>query len=106
MFNRRQFIKYSAALGAGLLLASRQDIGTALAARNARSSRAIGARARVDRDRHRPGHGHGPGPGMALPAGTLDPASITKYVTPLLIPPVMPRNTLSGQQAGAGHRLL
>ncbi len=26
-----------------------------------------------------------------LPGGTLDPASVTKYVTPLLIPPVMPR---------------
>ncbi|HET7202618.1 MAG TPA: multicopper oxidase [Steroidobacteraceae bacterium] len=27
----------------------------------------------------------------ALPGGTLDPASIPKFVTPLLIPPVMPR---------------
>jgi FtsP/CotA-like multicopper oxidase with cupredoxin domain len=26
-----------------------------------------------------------------IPGGTLDPASVTKYVTPLLIPPVMPR---------------
>jgi len=26
-----------------------------------------------------------------VPGGTLDPASITKFVTPLLIPPVMPR---------------
>ena len=26
-----------------------------------------------------------------IPGGTLDPASVPKYVTPLLIPPVMPR---------------
>lgn len=26
----------------------------------------------------------------AIPGGTLDPASVTKYVTPLLVPPVMP----------------
>jgi spore coat protein A, manganese oxidase len=26
-----------------------------------------------------------------IPGGTLDPADVTKYVTPLLIPPVMPR---------------
>ncbi len=30
----------------------------------------------------------------------LDPTSITKYVTPLLIPPVMPRKTPSRQQSG------
>src|SRR4029450_522724 len=27
----------------------------------------------------------------AIPGGTLDPGSVPKYVTPLLIPPVMPR---------------
>jgi FtsP/CotA-like multicopper oxidase with cupredoxin domain len=27
----------------------------------------------------------------AIPGGTLEPADVTKYVTPLLIPPVMPR---------------
>jgi FtsP/CotA-like multicopper oxidase with cupredoxin domain len=27
----------------------------------------------------------------AIPGGTLDPGDVTKYVTPLLIPPVMPR---------------
>ena len=26
-----------------------------------------------------------------IPGGTLDPASVPKYQTPLLIPPVMPR---------------
>ena len=27
----------------------------------------------------------------AIPGGTLDPAAVKKFVTPLLIPPVMPR---------------
>ena len=27
----------------------------------------------------------------AIPGGTLDPAAVRKFVTPLLIPPVMPR---------------
>jgi len=27
----------------------------------------------------------------AIPGGTLDPTGITKYLTPLLIPPAMPR---------------
>ncbi len=27
----------------------------------------------------------------AIPGGTLDPGTVQKYVTPLLIPPVMPR---------------
>ena len=27
----------------------------------------------------------------AIPGGTLDPADVPKYLTPLLIPPVMPR---------------
>ncbi len=27
----------------------------------------------------------------AIPGGTLDPAAVTKFVTPLLIPPVMPK---------------
>jgi FtsP/CotA-like multicopper oxidase with cupredoxin domain len=31
----------------------------------------------------------------AIPGGTLDPGDITKYVTPLLIPPVMPRAATS-----------
>ena len=26
-----------------------------------------------------------------IPGGTLDPGDVTKYVTPLLIPPAMPR---------------
>jgi hypothetical protein len=39
----------------------------------------------------------------AIPGGTLDPMSISKYVTPLLIPPVMPKagtvKTRTGQKA-------
>ncbi|MCF6255713.1 MAG: multicopper oxidase domain-containing protein [Gammaproteobacteria bacterium] len=31
-----------------------------------------------------------------LPGGTLDPTSIPKYITPLVIPPVMPQNTNGG----------
>ena len=27
----------------------------------------------------------------AIPGGTLDPGLVTKYATPLLVPPVMPR---------------
>ncbi len=29
----------------------------------------------------------------AIPGGTLDPSSVPKYVTPLVVPPVMPRTT-------------
>jgi spore coat protein A, manganese oxidase len=39
--------------------------------------------------------GYGPGGSKQalaqIPGGTLDPASVPKYVTPLLVPPVMPR---------------
>ena len=36
----------------------------------------------------------------ALPGGTLDPLSLQKYVTPLLIPPVMPRAGTIQQKGG------
>src|SRR5919109_5221090 len=29
-----------------------------------------------------------------IPGGTLDPSDVTKFVTPLLIPPVMPRTAV------------
>ena len=35
-----------------------------------------------------------------LPGGTLDPADVTKFVTPLLIPPVMPRADTITQRGG------
>ena len=37
---------------------------------------------------------------MAIPGGTLDPGAITKYATPLLIPPVMPRAGTIRQTGG------
>jgi FtsP/CotA-like multicopper oxidase with cupredoxin domain len=36
----------------------------------------------------------------ALEGGLLDPKSVRKYVTPLLIPPVMPRAAVIGQRGG------
>ena len=36
-----------------------------------------------------------------IPGGTLDPDSVQKYVTPMLIPPVMPR---AGKRVRAGGR--
>ena len=36
----------------------------------------------------------------ALPGGTLDPASIPKFVTPLLVPPVMPKAARIRLRAG------
>src|SRR5215218_2880801 len=35
-----------------------------------------------------------------IPGGTLDPTSIPKYVTPLVIPPAMPRTSKLPQQGG------
>ncbi|PFG38115.1 FtsP/CotA-like multicopper oxidase with cupredoxin domain [Georgenia soli] len=39
-------------------------------------------------------------PAAALPGGTLDPARIPKYVTPLAVPPVMPRSGRGTDRAG------
>jgi spore coat protein A, manganese oxidase len=36
----------------------------------------------------------------AIPGGTLDPADVTKYATPMLIPPVMPRAGTMTQRGG------
>src|SRR5687767_5071601 len=38
--------------------------------------------------------------GAAIPGGTLDPAAIPKFVTPLLVPPVMPRAGALRQAGG------
>jgi len=40
------------------------------------------------------------GTSAQIPGGTLDPALVTKYVTPLLIPPVMPKAETIKQQGG------
>ena len=38
-----------------------------------------------------------------IPGGTLDPAAVDKFVTPLLIPPVMPKvGTFGGKRSGTG----
>lgn len=37
---------------------------------------------------------------MPIPGGTLDPLSVPKYVTPMLIPPVMPRAGILNQRGG------
>jgi FtsP/CotA-like multicopper oxidase with cupredoxin domain len=36
----------------------------------------------------------------AIPGGTLDPAAVFKYVTPMLIPPVMPRAGVMKMKGG------
>ena len=60
MISRRQFFKLTAATGIGLALYSKGPNGTVQHAF------------------------------AQIPGGTLDPASVPKYQTPLLIPPVMP----------------
>ena len=42
----------------------------------------------------------------ALPGGTLDPTTVPKFVTPMLIPPVMPRAGTIKQPGGKPRRLL
>ena len=78
MATRREFIKYSLAVGAGLFLVGRADIDSAFA--NPTASLAAGKAARASRRVV-----------AAIPGGTLDPLAIPKYQTPLLIPPQMPR---------------
>jgi len=41
-----------------------------------------------------------PGANAQIPGGTLDPSGVTKYMTPLLIPPVMPKAGTIKQQGG------
>src|SRR5574341_1094205 len=64
MLTRRKFLKYGLAAGAGLALPWK-----GLGLRTFGNARAL----------------------AAIPGGTLNPASITKYVMPLVIPPAMPR---------------
>lgn len=83
MASRREFIKFSLAAGAGLFLVSSLDQGKtlaksespALAAGHAKGHAAARLRAAA----------------LQLPGPTLDVATLPKYATPLLIPPVMPR---------------
>ena len=41
-----------------------------------------------------------------IPGGTLDPANVLKYQTPMLIPPAMPRGRQGQAEEGEEHRLL
>ena len=68
ILSRRNFLKSGAFLGASVVMFWRGDT---LYARSTESSAAI--------------------PVAQLPGGTLDPAVVPKYQTPLVIPPVMPR---------------
>ena len=78
MSSRREFIKYSLAVGAGLFLVGRTDIHRALALPTA--SPVAGKAGRASRHVL-----------AQIPGPTLDPTLIPKYATPLLIPPVMPK---------------
>ncbi len=78
MPTRRQFLKYTVATGTSLLLVGRLDLGNASAEPATRLAERRSGRflTRV----------------LAQVAGpTQDPLLIPKYVTPLLIPPVMPK---------------
>jgi spore coat protein A, manganese oxidase len=89
MITRRQFLKLGAAAGAGLLLPE------GLVVRRAGPASAVspwlGARAAAA----------APLGAFALPGGTLDPAAIPKYITPLVIPPAMPR---TARIPGSGNK--
>ena len=77
MLTRRDFIKWSTAAGAWLYV-----------------SGATGASRFLDKAF------------AALPGGTLDPTLIGKYMTPMLIPPVMPKAGTIKQQGWQERRLL
>ncbi len=87
MATRREFIKYSLAVGAGLFLVGRADIDSAFA--NPTVSPAAGLAGRASRRVL-----------AQIPGPTLDPLAIPKFVTPLLIPPVMPSAGTIKQKSG------
>ena len=70
MISRRQFFKLTAATGVGLALYAKGPNGTIKIAE------------------------------AQIPGGTLPPASVPKYVTPMLIPPVMPKAGVIHQMGG------
>jgi spore coat protein A, manganese oxidase len=74
MTSRRDFLKYTAAAGAGLIFFSRGGIGYVRAAPPSPS---------------RQRSADGP---ESLPSSVLSPAAVPKYVTPLVIPPAMPKS--------------
>jgi spore coat protein A len=78
MINRRRFIKYTVALGAGMFLTTKIDPARVFASPEeaAQSARRLVRRAARRLE--------------AVPGGTLDLTSFDKYVTELVIPPAMP----------------
>jgi spore coat protein A, manganese oxidase len=85
MVTRRRFLQVSAVLGAGLLVPLRPGSS---------SHAAPSAQTRIRRNADaRPPQK----PKTPVPGGTLDPLTIPKYQTPLIIPPAMPR---TGQLPG------
>ncbi len=86
MTSRRDFIRYILSAGAGLYFVGKGR-GTALAGPVATPA-AHGSTVRMAF------------PGAQLPGGTLEPAAIPKFVTPLLVPPVMPRAGRIVQRGG------
>jgi spore coat protein A, manganese oxidase len=79
MINRRSFIKYTVALGAGMFLTANIDPARVFAS-SPGMSRA--GRRSVRKADHRL---------QLLQGEVLDPTSVPKYVTPLVIPPPMPQ---------------
>jgi FtsP/CotA-like multicopper oxidase with cupredoxin domain len=77
MLSRRDFLKSGAVLGANVVFFWR---GGTLYARGKESRVAA--------------------PVAAIPGGTLDPTTVPKYATPLLIPPVMPKAGTIKQKGG------
>jgi spore coat protein A len=83
MVTRRNFIKYILAAGGGAFLVGRIDSRSALA-QPAEALRTVRLSA----------------PLLQIPGGTLDPVSVPKYQTPMLIPPVMPMAGVIKQKGG------
>ena len=102
---RRVFLKYVAAAGAtgaAFVLAGPGNTGRAIAAERTR----VPAAAARAANRRRKAARRNAAVRQALPGGTLDPPSIPKFVTPLLIPPVMPKSGRSQAEGRQERRLL
>ncbi len=92
MASRRQFIKVTFGAGAALFLAGTLR-RTGLAAQGDKPPRPRRHNSRYTAEIHSDIL-------AALPGGTLDPAIVPKFVTPLLIPPVMPKAGRIRQRGG------
>ncbi len=99
MISRREFLRNIALLGGGLVLPSGVELVRAAVVTPAhpKTVRAT-VHGRVSRQT-----GDDPHPQAPLPGGTLDPLTVPKYVTPLVIPPAMP---VSDTRIGANGELI